>query len=54
MKLSTAVETLVTGEQADHFTLTREPYGWSLALVAVGRRLIVDLIPRQLKRQRSL
>jgi hypothetical protein len=47
MKLSTAVETLISGEQADHFTLTLEPYGWSLALVAFGRRLIVDVIPRR-------
>jgi hypothetical protein len=52
MKLSTAIETLVTGEQADHFTLTREPYGWSLALVAFGRRLIVDAIPRRLSTPR--
>lgn len=47
MKLSTAIEPLLTGELADRFTLTREPYGWSLALVAFGRRLIVDVIPRR-------
>jgi hypothetical protein len=47
MKLSTAIETLLTGEQADRFTLSREPYGWSLALVAFGRRSIVDVVPRR-------
>jgi hypothetical protein len=47
MKLSTAIETLLSGEHADRFTLSREPYGWSLALVAFGRRLIVDVIPRR-------
>jgi hypothetical protein len=44
MKLSTAIETLHTGEHADRFTLSRERYGWSLQLVAFGRRLIVDAV----------
>lgn len=44
MKLSTAIETLLYGEQADRCTLTRERYGWSLQLVAFGRRLIVDAV----------
>lgn len=44
MKLTTATETLLPREQADRFTLTREPYGWSLQLVAFGRRLIVDAV----------
>ena len=42
MKLSTATEPLLPREQADRCTLTRERYGWSLQLVAFGRRLIVD------------
>lgn len=49
MKLSTALETLHPREQADRFMLTREPYGWSLTLVAFRRRLILDVIPRRLK-----
>lgn len=44
MKLSTATETLLSCEQADRFTLTRERYGWSLQLVAFGRRLMVDAV----------
>jgi hypothetical protein len=47
MSLSTAIETLLTGERADRITLSREPYGWSLQLVAFGRRLIVDAVPRR-------
>ena len=44
MKLTTAAETLLPREQAYRFTLTRERYGWSLQLVAFGRRLIVDAV----------
>ena len=44
MRMSFAVERLLTGELAPHCSLSREHYGRSLQLVAWGHRLIVDLI----------
>lgn len=42
-----AIERLAAGELSPRFTHSRERYGHSFALVAFGRRLIVDLPRRQ-------
>ena len=44
MRISLAVEPLLSGEHAPRLSVSRERYGRAFALVAFGRRLLVDLI----------
>ncbi|HVI58036.1 MAG TPA: hypothetical protein VM619_04060 [Luteimonas sp.] len=44
MRISLALESLLPQERASRFTVTRERYGRHVAVVAFGRRLLVDLI----------
>lgn len=44
MKLSTAIESLLSGERTRRISCNRTHYGYSLELVGLGRRFILDLV----------
>jgi hypothetical protein len=47
MRIEFATESLLTGELADRLSITPQPYGRTVCLVAFGRRIIVDFIGRR-------
>ena len=44
MRFAIALERLLPGELSPRVSLSRVPYGYALAVIALGRRVLLDLI----------